>query len=34
MNLGLIKFEVSGTKKKKGVVKQLSPEDIWQMTGI
>ena len=34
LNLGDIKYEVAGEKKKKGVMKPLSPEDQFMMAGV
>ena len=34
LDLSKIKYEVAGTKKKKGVQKAVSPEDMFMMSGI
>jgi hypothetical protein len=33
MDLGKIKHDAKTSKKKKGVVKQVSPEDLFAMSG-
>jgi hypothetical protein len=34
MNLAEIRYEVAANKKKKGVQMQLSPEDLFAITGL
>lgn len=34
LDLGKIKSEVKSHKKKHGVTKAISPEDLWQMQGV
>lgn len=34
INLAKIKKTVKATKKKHGVIKDVSPEDMWQMQGV
>jgi hypothetical protein len=34
MNLAEIRYETAANKKKKGVQMQLSPEDMFAMTGL
>jgi hypothetical protein len=34
VDLGKIKYEVVGQKKKKGVMKEVSPEDRFMMAGV